>query len=692
MTQSPESDPDLNTAIRAHQAGRVHEAERSYRTILSLQPMHPDALHLLGLALHQQGRSAEGIAHIEQAIAVRPNAAFHSNAGIVLRKLGRHAEAEKAFRQALELRPDLAEGWNNLGNLLKELERIPEAEEAFRQALRLRENYAEALSNLGNLLQKQQRFDEAEASFRRSLAARSDQPEARFNLGNLLVTLGRFQEAEECYRHLLRSNGETPDVLLNLAGLLQRLQRLAEAEALLQRLTTLSPDWAEAWNNRGAVLREQGRMEEAEQALRRCLQLRADHAPACNSLGLVLQQRGRLREAEEVLREAVALQPESPEVKHNLASVLEDQGLNPEAEELWRQILQQEPQRAVTALNLAQLLLRQGRFQEGWSLYERRHAAHGVADPPLPCPPWRGEPLDGKRLLVWPEQGIGDAVQCARFAAELKKRGARVLWGCQAETLPLLQRLSGVETCFDIATGPIPPADYWVWMMSLPGRLGVDADHLPAATPYLEVDAERLARWRARLPESRLRVGLVWKGNPNHANDANRSLRRLEQLSPLWRAGEEILFVGLQKGAGQEETMGQRFLALGPELGDLADLAAVIRQLDLVIGVDTAAVHLAGALGVKTWVMLPGIGCDWRWLEERGDSPWYPGMRLFRRGREAGWKEVIEAVAAELFVVSAGLTPVAAPEAPGEEEPLPWWRRLFGRGYNRSDRSPRRSA
>ncbi len=272
--------------------------------------------------------------------------------------------------------------------------------------------------------------------------------------------------------------------------------------------------------------------------------------------------------------------------------------------------------------------------------------------PDLPYPRWQGESLAGKSLLIWPEQGLGDYIQFCRYAPLLKDRGlARLSLFCAPSLKALLETVNGVDA---VITDPasVPGHDYWCFPLSLPLHFGTTVDAIPAALPYLRALPERMDRWRNRLPGEGRKVGLAWKGNPKLKNDSNRSLPGLETLAPLW-AVPGVSFVSLQKGPGEDQATqapaAQPIIALGTQAGDFADTAAIIAQLDLVICVDTAIAHLAGAMGKTCWVLLPALGTDWRWLDDRPDSPWYPGvMRLFRQSKIGDWSRTVDEVASAL--------------------------------------------
>lgn len=361
-------------------------------------------------------------------------------------------------------------------------------------------------------------------------------------------------------------------------------------------------------------------------------------------------EEARIGEARKSLARAVAWFPRNPSV-WNLAGRLhlaarEDAA----AERCFRRALELDPGFCLAHTGLAQLFLRQGRFEEGWAHWEHRplNQAFQVT---LGTPPWSGGDPAGRAILVGQEAGLGDTIQFFRFAAALKARGARrVGIVCYRPLQRLLEDARSVD-CVVPLGDPVPDDgwDAWVLPMSLPRLLGT-AGQFQMSVPYLRADEGARAEWEARLPSERPRVGLVWRGNPRYENDGRRSLPSLAALAPLAGAAR---FVSLQVGEGEEEVgrppVGMDLLDARRWIGDLADTAALVACLDLVIAVDTAVAHLAGALGVPCWVLLPRFRTDWRWMEDREDTPWYPRThRLFRQGPGEGWGPVVDRVAAEL--------------------------------------------
>ncbi|HZZ70087.1 MAG TPA: hypothetical protein VFE18_18090 [Phenylobacterium sp.] len=388
---------------------------------------------------------------------------------------------------------------------------------------------------------------------------------------------------------------------------------------------------------RGFALQQAGRHAEAV-AVYRDLAARVLTLKLATNLGLSLGEIGERGEAVRYLTLAARHRPQDRTIGRLLATAQAEAGDTVSAEAGYLALLDAHPDDGEAQLALAGLYLSLGRYAEGWPLLAARTVLHAAVVPPVDpgFPEWRGQPLAGKAVLVWIEQGFGDQIQMARFANALKARGAaRVTLGCRPALAHLFSTLAGVDAVIPIATRGVVDVglhDYWSRYFSLPEHLGVTLEHLPAE-PYLGAPADRLERWKNF--GGGARVGLVWQASSTGFNGANKGLPP-DQARRLLDAGAVSL---------QPEDTGA---------GDFADTAAIVDGLDLVISIDTAVAHLAGAMGKPCWTLLPYVHSDWRWLRERRDSPWYPQMRLYRHGDRRDWPGVVDRVLADL--AAAGLT------------------------------------
>lgn len=557
-------------------------------------------------------------------------------------RAGRFAEAERLYRAILEREPGHAPALHYLGLLAHRAGRTEHGIVLVREALAKDPRDAGAHTNLSMLALASGRALEAEVHARLAIALREPVAEAHVNLALALARVGDIDEALVHWRRALELAPESPAARAGLSTAeLARLDRapapdpaaraaalvasgreiktlgLREAAlALFRRAVAIAPGDAQAQFALGTALVEAGALEEAEAACRRALAIDPGHGPALGNLGIALQEQGKAEEALEVLDRAVARAPDD----------------------------------ALAHWNRALLLLRLGRLEEGFAAFEWRWKLKGRA--PRAGAPWDGDALDGRTILLHAEQGIGDTVQCLRFVPAVAARGGRVLLAVQRPLEPLVGRIAGVARLVAEGTA-IPPFDVQAPLMSLPRLLGVTLDTIPPPA-RLALPASSAAADLVRAAEGR-RVGLAWAGRPSHHNDRRRSCPPAF-LAPLADC-PGTRFFSLQVSAGPRTPaaswrdlpplLRNRTTDLGPRIAALADMAAAIAALDLVVTVDTAVAHLAGSLGVPTWLLLSHVA-DWRWLRARDDSPWYPSIRILRQPRPHDWPAVVRAVAERL--------------------------------------------
>lgn len=433
----------------------------------------------------------------------------------------------------------------------------------------------------------------------------------------------------------------------------------AAARATLEAALALDPDAAALEANLGYALDMDGARAAAEPHYRRALALAPRQLQIYLNLGAMLTAQRRLDDALAVYDAALLFAPDAPALLSNLGMTLACAGRESEAEARYRAALDIDPSYAKAAFNLAYLLLRQGRWEEGWRRLEAREWAAALQRH-LDLPRWDGASLAGKAILVGIEAGHGDMIQFCRYCIQLKEAGAaRVGVLCHPGLVTLFGGLRGADTVLGL-DGPLPHAGWncWVPALSLPFHFGTTVDTAPAPLPYLKRDAERSARLAPLLAAApgEWKVGLVWQGNPRFENDGERSLSSPRLLAPLGSVAG-LRWFSLQKGPGEAQVNDAGFTItdLAPAIADFADTAALIDGLDLVITVDTAVAHLCGALGKPCWVLLPHYLTDWRWLTDRSDTPWYPGvMRLFRQQRSGDWDAVVDELARALEQFKAG--------------------------------------
>jgi tetratricopeptide (TPR) repeat protein len=511
----------------------------------------------------------------------------------------------------------------------------------------------EALFRLGAAHHREGRLVEAGRIYAAVLKVRPDHADSLHLLGLIAYQGGRFQEAVRLIAKALRLNSTRSDYASNLGNALQRSGKLEDAQTCYRASIQLNPRGATAHNNLGAALRETGRPAESVESCRVALALRPDYVDAHNNLGTALADLGRFEEAAESYYAALKLDPNRVEARNNLGNVLSHLGRMDAAVEQYRLALESHVDTAEVRHNLGMALLRAGRFEEGWREYEARWSTRQLAKArrEFAQPQWDGAPLGERVLLVHAEQGFGDTLQFCRY---LPRIAGRVVFEVQPALVGLLQQLPGVEV---IAHGaPLPEFDLHCPMMSLPRLIEPTPDRSAAARPYLSADPQRAAAWAGRLAMLRRRkVGLVWAGGARpdqptlEAVNQRRSMS-LARLAPLAEVAG-VSFASLQKGPPSSQAAqppaGMVLHDFTAELHDFADTAALVQGLDLVISVDTAMAHLAGAMGKPVWLLNRFDSC-WRWLGRGAPNPWYASLVDYRQDRPGDWDGVVAAVRADL--------------------------------------------
>jgi tetratricopeptide (TPR) repeat protein len=529
---------------------------------------------------------------------------------IGLYRQGRLDEAEKICNRLLKARPDWFDALHLMALIKLQSGKAGAAYGLLEAALKINPNSADALSNLGMILAALNRDADALAALDRSLALAPDNVEALNNRGNVLLKLDRAAEALTAFERVLQLEPRFLSASANRGNALAQLGRFDEALAQYDAVLAVQPSHAETHFNRGNALAKVGRQHDAIAAYDRALALRPNYVKALTNRGIALQACNRHQESLANLGQVLALDKDNADAHHN-------EGL---------------------------ALLTLEDYRRGFEKYEWRWQRSGM--PPrrrLGKPLWLGEyPLGRKTILLHAEQGLGDTIHFVRYAPLLARSGAKIVLEVQPELTQLLARVEGISQV--VARGePLPDFDVHCPVGSLPRALRTEPASIPAEIPYLTASAERIAKWRDRilaLPSPR--IALAWAGSAAHANDRNRSLA-VSRLAPLL-AVEGVSFISIQRELRSEdaELVGRtpRLAHIGDELEDFDDTAAVAALVDLVISVDTSVVHLAGAMGRPTWILLPFCP-DWRWMLNREDSPWYPTARLFRQPTLGDWDSVV---------------------------------------------------
>jgi tetratricopeptide (TPR) repeat protein len=504
--------------------------------------------------------------------------------------------------------------------------------------------------NAGIEVHRAGKLEEASRIYREVLVKEPNNPFALHLFGLVLGQTGQPQRAVELIARAISLRGDVADFHGNLAEFLRTTGRIEESIASFGRGLALHPDNAVMRNGLGVSLAHSGRFDEAVGEFRRAAQLAPGYPDPQGNLAAALTAADRLDEAIEAAQNAIRINPQLAGAYNNLGNALNLKGEYASAIEAFQKVTEFEPNDAKVHTNLAMVNLLRGDFEVGLREYEwRLNVPEFVHVRNYPKPRWDGSELKGKTIFLYPEQGIGDAIQFARFIPRVAERGGKVALEIQPELVRLFRGFGGVPELLE--PGMAPRAfDVHSPLMSLAYLLGVTASTIPGNVPYLNADEELARGWAAKFDpgNERVRVGLVWSGRPKHINDRRRSLK-LSDLAALGSAKNPV-FYSLQKtetGTRAANAPGLSLVDWTAELGDFADTAALVANLDLVVTVDTSVAHLAGAMGKRVWILLPFVP-DWRWMLDREDSPWYPTAKLFRQRTRGDWNEVIERLAGEL--------------------------------------------
>jgi Flp pilus assembly protein TadD len=462
---------------------------------------------------------------------------------------------------------------------------------------------------------------------------------------------GKLAEAEQLYRQILQINPQQVDAWHLLGVIAYQSGNTAQAIALYRQALIVNSDLPQIHSNLAVALKAQGLLAEAITHYQKAINLQPNSAQFHYNLALVYQEQGNLPAAENSYLQSIAFQPNYAAAYNNLALVQTFQGKINDAIDSFDKAIELQPDFAEARRNRAETLLLMGEFPLGFAEYEWRWRLYQPDQlPDFSTPAWDGLPLEGKTILLYAEQGLGDTFQFIRYASLVSDRGGKVIVACLPSQIELIKTVPGVQQVFSLDQD-LPEFHTQAPLMSLPYLLGTTLDTIPASIPYITASDSHNLHLETP-PEKRLKVGIVWAGNPDNRHNLRRT-SGLQPFIPLLKM-PEIAFYSLQVGKNAQDIAqlpgDAQIQDLSPQLQNFSITAAVINQLDLVLTIDTSVAHLAGALGQKTWVVLPYVP-DWRWLLHREDSPWYPTMRLFRQSSFGDWSGVFARVARELQIL-----------------------------------------
>ena len=528
---------------------------------------------------------------------------------------------------------------------------LQKAEDICKKILRIVPHRVDAVQLLCLIAYRRGDLDAAASYLRKAIHLSPKNPDNYNNLGVILKGMGRIDEAIECFRNAIKYNENFINAHYNLGNALKTRGNFDDAVASYQTALRLDPKDSEAWNNLGNVLKEMGKLDEAISCYDKAVHINPNFALAYSNMGTVYQDHGLFDKAYEHYQKALSIDPKSSSALNNMGVAFREEGLLDEAMTYCDKAIAADNDDAEAYWNRGITCLIGGKFIEGWQNYEWRFRKKDVMviERNISQPRWMGQDITGQTILLYAEQGLGDAVQFIRYAPLVAERGAHVVVECQKELVKLVQHVKGVGEVVQKGQ-KIPAVDVWCPLLSLPLLFSTTLDTIPANIPYLQVSQELKHAWEQKVLDdpAGFRVGIVWAGNPKYRHDRLRScpLKLIAKLQNI----KGIVFYSLQKDATTIPAQSfnhKIFIDYMDEVRDFSDTAALIENLDLVISVDTAVAHVAGALGKKVWTLLRSAP-DWRWMLHRSDSPWYPTMRLFRQPKQGEWESVIDEVLIEL--------------------------------------------
>lgn len=602
---NPTLDQAFQTAVGHARAGRLAEAQSLCREILSHDSGYAPAWHLKGSLLMSGGQPDSAEEAFQKAVELdRSKARYHSELGVAQAMQGKLDLAILSFSRAIDADPTEALGHYNLGYAYERSKRWDGAIAAYQKALSLRPEYPQALNNLTNVLRQAGRTAEAIEAGQKAIAQQPSFFEAHLNLGNALLQQGMAGQAVIIYQQAIALRPASPDGYNNLANALQQAGQSADAIENYKKAVALRPDFIGALTNLANLQEDAGEFDEALASLQRALAIQPHSARIHNSLGNTMGAQGRLDEALDAFRRSVELDPDYVPAK----------------------------------LNLAHVYLAKGDLASGFTHYESRPITI-VRDSNSTLPMWDGQDLEGRRIFLRVEQGLGDIIQFVRYVPMVRQKGGRPVMQVPQALVELLRGQCGLEEVAG-SDEPTPAADVQYQLLSLPNLFQTRLETIPAKVPYLSANLLLMEEFRQRIDAKAFNIGLNWAGKA--VPDRRRSFP-LAALAPLADI-EGVRFHSLQKGPPAAEASyappGMNLSNLNADFTDFAHTAALMANMDLIITCDTSVAHLAGAMGLQTWILVP-FAADWRWLRDRNDSPWYPTARLFRQPKTGDWTSVI---------------------------------------------------
>ena len=628
--------------------GDYKGAENLYKEVIGLNPDHPEAYYNLALCLQNLNESQEALEYYKKALELNPFLSqAYNNMAMIYKDTARYDEAEDAFRKALKAKPDSNNAISELSGSTIEKDSSPENLKVLEFIKK--EDFKGAEELLIDLIEK----EPENRSFLRSL-------------GIVYFNLKKYEKASSYFKKLIELNEDDFDSIYNLGVCFQYSEDNENALKYYKKAIELRPNNVEVLNNLGLIYAGLKKYDEAEKHYNLALKNNPEYTNTLINLGGIKLNNDNYDEAMEIYKKALSIFLKKDQKKHN-SMVYTNIGMvhyklkdMDEALKNFNMAIENDPNNVIVRYNKAEALLITEQYEEGWKEYEWRVERKEFGKRKSKLSFNLKDDLKGKRILIYAEQGLGDAIQFVRYLPMLKEKGCYIIFECDKEMHNLLHGFEGIDEIIErnITKTPDIYFDYEIPLLSLPLFFYTNSKSIPAQIPYLHSDPNLKELWSREINNAnKIKAGIVWAGNPIHTNDRHRSVR-LQQMASVFSI-EGIDFYSIQKGIPEIQVKDYQLLIkeLGSGIKSFADTAAIIDNLDLIITVDTAVAHLSGALGKETWVLLPYVP-DWRWLLEGERTQWYPTIKLYRQPALKDWESVITLVKKDLieFVKNKGLT------------------------------------
>ncbi len=643
----------LQKAQHCLNSGDAKAAALMAGQFLKACPENGEAWHLLGLALFHLKRMDDALAALNRAAVINPGSPLiRHNFGLVLLEAGRVDQAICQLGKAISLNPKFAEAHFNLGNAFMRMNRPQEAIPHYERAISYNPNHINALYNMGAALRECRHFPLAIKALQRLLNIKPDHRQGLFQLALTYQVSGNLNAAVENYQALLSTEPGFPGASYNLGVCYHEMSRFEDAIKCFRNAISINPGDARAFNYLGLSLEETGQTDEAAASYKTAIMLDNSLREAHSNLANILMNHGEYDQAINTYKESVSLDPVFFTGWYNLGNCFMELNRLDDAIDMYRTAIKIKPDFVEAHWNLSHALLKKGAYKEGFREYLWRWNRKDAPVLDFTAPLWNKKPLKNGALLVHAEQGFGDAIQFIRYIPLLRRYASRILLACDRSLIDLFSHNKIADHIIDKTKIKDfeGSCDAHIPLLNLPSLFTDSLETIPSDIPYIAPD-KSMADYFADIVtgEKYLKIGLVWKGNPGHKNDKNRSCL-LDDLAPLLDV-PQTRFFSLQKEGGTAR-FEDKIIDLSKHLETFSHTAGAIHHLDLIITVDTSVAHLAGAMGRPVWLLLPYVP-EWRWLLDTESTPWYPTMKLFRQHIRGDWSGPVSNMEDQLVKIAA---------------------------------------